>query len=112
MTPLTVELVVLDKRWNGLVVSGDLDLSNIAQLEEELNHVMEKDVNLLIDLTSTSFMDSTSLTILITAQSEMLASGRSFALVVNDGPVSRLIELTGMSSELNIIEDPQQVLGQ
>ncbi|HUG32967.1 MAG TPA: STAS domain-containing protein, partial [Acidimicrobiia bacterium] len=62
------------------------------------------DHHLVVDLTDSSFMDSTGLKALVMANRKFDESGRSFAIAVSRGPVSRLIDLSGVQSSIRVVE--------
>jgi anti-anti-sigma factor len=49
-------------------------------------------------------MDSTGLKALVMANRKFDESGRSFAIAVSRGPVSRLIDLSGVQSSIRVVE--------
>lgn len=111
MTGLTVELVPMAGGWKSLSVDGEVDLSNVAQLEAAIEEVYgQEDGHLVVDLTETPFMDSTALRALIASDQRFRDSGRSFAVAVKGGPISRLIDISGLGGSLDIVSTPEDVL--
>lgn len=85
-------------------VSGELDLATAPMLEEHINSHTEPPI---IDLSGVDFVDSTGLRVLITAHE---ARG-GLPLVVREGPVTRLFELTGVSERLLVFDSVAAALG-
>lgn len=110
MAELTIERVALGDTWLALNVTGEIDLATVDQLTSELDAVFEGDAsNVVVDLTGTSFMDSTGLKSLVMAQRRYQEAGRSFAIQVDGGPVSRLIDLSGLQSSITVIRDRSEL---
>lgn len=108
---LKTDVNALADGWLSLAVEGEVDLSNVGELEKVLQDVLdERTDHLVVDLTETSFMDSTGLRSLILSGQRFSDSDRSFALVVRPGPISRLIDATGLGDSVRIVSEPQEVL--
>jgi anti-sigma B factor antagonist len=59
----------------------------------------------LVDLTALDFCDSTGLRALIGAATELRAAGGRLSISVGEGPVTRLLVVTGASEWLDIQPD-------
>lgn len=104
MTGLQITKTTLDGSWVLLAVSGEIDLATVDQLDKEVKASLDGDSgNLAVDLTSADFMDSTGLRCLVMADRSFRDSGRKFALVITNGPISRLIELSGVESTMTVV---------
>lgn len=109
MPALTIRHTDLDNGWIAISVEGEIDLATVGELEEVVQEVVrEKGSNLVIDLTATSFIDSTGLKSLLTADRELSLAGRSFAIAVKPGPVSRLVDLSGVDT-LTVVGDVSEL---
>jgi len=76
---------------------GSLDLATAPTVRAALSEATEKGShNLIVDLTQLEFLDSTGLGVLIGAQRRAAEHGGSFRLIVNNGPISRLLNITGL----------------
>jgi len=76
---------------------GSLDIATspsvrAALLEEAGDGKQE----IIVDLTELEFLDSTGLGALIGAQRRALEQGGHVRLVVNEGPIARLLNITGL----------------
>jgi anti-anti-sigma factor len=112
MTGLEITKARVNGSWTSLAVSGEIDLATVDQLEKEVKATLDDDSgNLAVDLTSTDFMDSTGLRALVMADRSFRDSGRKFALVITNGPISRLIELSGIQSTVTVVSSPTELDG-
>lgn len=100
----------LSSGWHCIVVEGEVDLATVPELETAIEAVFALDsAPLVIDLRESSFMDSTGLKALVMANRRFDESGRSFAVAVSAGPVSRLIDLSGVESSVRIVGDTDEL---
>src|SRR5919106_4721070 len=87
-----------DADWEVIAVTGEVDLATAPELERAVKAVLEGGpANLVIELSDTTFMDSTGLRVLITADLEFKGADRRLAILVKPGPISRLIDVSGMN---------------
>jgi anti-anti-sigma factor len=105
-TPETVGLVCRVKTialgTNVQVVSaeGEVDLHTAPQLGELLRSVESGHV--ILDLTEATFVDSTTLNVLIVSDKRLRAEGREFAIAAGNPTVARLFEITGLDRALDV----------
>ncbi len=94
-----------------LALSGELDLVSTPALEQAMDEVTGRDIELVIlDLRGVEFMDSTGLHLLLRAQQRAHDSGRRFALVRGGDQVQRLFDLTGVADSLTIVDSPEELV--
>lgn len=76
---------------------GSLDLATSPSVRAALVEGATGDQHeIVVDLTQIEFIDSTGLGALIGAHRRALEQGGSVRLVVNDGPIARLLNITGL----------------
>jgi|SRR6516165_3279562 anti-sigma B factor antagonist len=76
---------------------GSLDLATAPTVRAALSEATDKGGNnLIVDLTQLEFLDSTGLGVLIGAHRRAAEHGGSLRLIVHDGPISRLLNITGL----------------
>jgi anti-sigma B factor antagonist len=76
---------------------GSLDLATAPTVRAALSDATEKGSNnLIVDLTQLEFLDSTGLGVLIGAHRRAAEHGGTFKLIVSNGPISRLLNITGL----------------
>jgi anti-sigma B factor antagonist len=78
-----------------VTVSGEIDLASAPKLETAL--VPESDQTVIVDLLEVGFMDSTGLRSLLSARDALEEGGGRLLLVFGEGPVERILELTGLT---------------
>ncbi len=93
-----------------LTLRGELDLATVPVLEDALQRAERTHDLVVVDLRDLTFLDSTGLHVLISA--EQRARRSSSRLVIVQGPpqVRRLLELTGAIAQLRVVADPSSVL--
>ena len=112
MADLSLQTSELNNGWTSIAVEGEIDLATVDQLQTAIDDVLEGgNRHLVIDLRPSGFMDSTGLRALMVADRRFQDADRSFAIAVHGGPVSRLIELSGLSSTLTIVDSPEDAIG-
>jgi anti-sigma B factor antagonist len=91
-----------------MVVSpaGELDLSNAETFSDAIaGACAERPKSLVLDLTGLTFMDSSGLRILLDTWNEAELSGLRLTLVVpKDGLVRRVLEISGCTGVLPIVD--------
>ena len=93
-----------------LTLSGDLDLLSSPALLGAINRLSEADAELVvIDLRGLDFMDSTGLHLLVQAQQQAHDSGRRLALIRGGEQVQRLLELSGVTDSLTMVDSPDEL---
>jgi anti-anti-sigma factor len=84
-------------------VSGDVDLASVATLRRALHGELQATSgDVIVDLSGTSFCDSVGLGALLTASSDLRATGRTLRLVDPAPCVLRLLQLTATGDQFEI----------
>ena len=87
-------------------LKGELDLSTVAKVEEELRRVEASDATLLVlDLSGLTFLDSTGLRAVITADERARAQGRRFVIIKGPDAVQRVFAITRLEERLEMVDD-------
>ena len=106
MEPHQIEL----DRNDGVVVvvlSGEHDVYTAPELRDKLESVIAESAPLVIDLTPTTFLDSSVLRVLLEARRNAEERGLGFAVALNDSEspgVRRILEVTGLIPVLPVLE--------
>jgi anti-sigma B factor antagonist len=92
-----------ETRGSACIVSvlGDVDLSGAADVEEAISAGDGAPV-VVADLTGVTFIDSTGLRALVSARDALAGARRALLLVVEGGPVRRLLSLTSLEREFRV----------
>jgi anti-sigma B factor antagonist len=92
---------------HAIALRGELDVGTAPDLASAIDMARAHGLRrILVDLTGLDFCDSTGLRALIGAAQELrIARGRLTVVCPEEGPVSRLLELTGMRETLNVYRD-------
>ena len=85
-------------------LTGELDLSNVLHVEEELRRVEERRPAVVLDLSSLRFLDSTGLRLIVSAHQRARKHGRRFRIVQGPAAVRRLFRLSGLERRLDFVE--------
>lgn len=76
---------------------GSLDLATAPTVRAALTDATEDGSHhIIVDLTQLEFLDSTGLGVLIGAHRRAAERNGSLRLIVHDGPISRLLQITGL----------------
>ena len=100
--------VTIEQRGHGVHVAltGELDISTAQRLEDDLRRVeADRPELIVLDLQQLSFMDSTGLRLLITADMRARQEERRLVIVQGNEMVQRVMRLTRLDERLDIVED-------
>jgi anti-sigma B factor antagonist len=87
-------------------VAGEIDMATVPVLADAIDAAIGSGaLELWIDLTPTTFMDSSGMNALLTAQVRLHALNRRLAVICPGGPVRRVFELTGLDGSLQLFDD-------
>ncbi len=106
-------LEVQTREQNGqthLALSGELDLSTVDKVEDELRRVEDGGAEtVVLDLSSLSFLDSTGLRTIVTADQRARKAGRRLAIVKGPDTVHRVFTITRLDERLEIVDGADDV---
>jgi anti-anti-sigma factor len=93
-----------------VVLTGELDISSAAQLDEELAKLEPPAPPVIVlDLRSLEFLDSTGLRTIVAADARAREQGRRLVIVRGPDAVHRVFSVTRLDERLDIIDDPAAV---
>jgi anti-sigma B factor antagonist len=94
-----------------VAVSGEADLYTAPQLKHELHALVDAGATaLVVDLTNTTFIDSTTLGVLLSALRRIRPNGGDIALVCSDRNVRRIFDITMLDRVFTITETRDEAL--
>lgn len=92
-----------------VTVSGEIDMASAPELEGAL--ASEPAATVIADLADVGFIDSSGLRSLLSACEGLDEAGGRLLLVFGEGPVSRIIDLTGLADRFEIFETVEAAAG-
>jgi anti-anti-sigma factor len=87
-------------------VSGEVDIAVAPALSTALSTAAHDAEQVIVDLSGVTFIDSTGLHVILTAQDEIHQSKGRLVLIPGPSQVQRLFEITGVASRLEFATDP------
>jgi anti-sigma B factor antagonist len=92
--------------------AGELDLYTCPELKEELLRVVAAGAqHLVVDLSMTTFVDSTALGVLVRAVELLQDSGGRLSVVCPDKTILRVFEVTGLDRVFDMHASRAEALG-
>lgn len=92
-------------------LAGDVDLYVAADLREAVGQQIDSGRSrLIIDLTEATFIDSTTLGILVGAMRRLRTRGGRLAVVCPNPVIARVFEITGLNRMFGVFETREQAL--
>jgi anti-anti-sigma factor len=94
-----------------LTLRGELDLATAPDLEHLVTERVDAGREVVVDLRGLEFMDSSGIRVLVAAHTRAGRNGtRLFVVRPQTGSaVAKIVEVSGLEGELNIVDDPAQV---
>jgi anti-sigma B factor antagonist len=108
LTSPSTSLMTVERRQVGdrtvLAVSGEVDIASSPALQSACETAFARGTDLWVDLCATTFMDSSGLHAL--AQAQRLSEGlhAQLTIVCPPGNVRRVLDLTGFSKSLRVVD--------
>jgi anti-sigma B factor antagonist len=99
MAPISVTLARRDPPAAVVALVGEHDTYSADRLDSELAALLEEGHRIVVDLRDASFIDSTTLSVLLTARRQAEQSSLGFALVLQEREytqVHQILDLTGL----------------
>lgn len=89
-----------------VVLTGELDLSTIDRLEQELARVEGAGpATVALDLSRVTFLDSSGLRVIVSADQRARRENRRFVVVRGPDTVQRVFSITRLDEQLDIVDD-------
>jgi anti-anti-sigma factor len=101
--PDLVLTVARDGNTAVLGLRGELDAYSAPGLDENVARLLQDKVGaIVLDLSATTFLDSSGLRAILTAQRRLADAGGELTLRAPSEPVTRLLEITGLSEHFSV----------
>jgi anti-sigma B factor antagonist len=106
-----VKNLSVETRWEAdeavLALTGELDLSTAGQVERELEAAEERGPSkLVIDLRGVSFLDSTGLRVVLSADGRARRDGRRLEVIPGPPPVHRVFRIALLDRRIVFVDPP------
>jgi anti-anti-sigma factor len=101
MAPIAVSLDRAEPHVGVVSLIGEHDAYSARRLENELGLLIDSGVHVVVDLTEATFVDSQTLSVLLTAQRHAEETSLGFVLVISHDSytqVHRILEMTRLAS--------------
>ena len=85
--------------WLLVQPAGEIDIATADAVDAHL----AENRDTILDLTGVTFMDSTGLRTLVGAHNRLKESNHRLRIVIPDGPVERIISITGLTGALDTV---------
>jgi anti-sigma B factor antagonist len=94
-----------------LTLRGELDLASAPDLEQLVKDRVDAGRDVVVDLRPLEFMDSSGIRVLVAAHARAGRNGTRLFVVrpKSDSAVAKIVEVSGLDGELNIVDTPAQV---
>jgi anti-sigma B factor antagonist len=88
-----------------LRLAGELDMAGVDRFERLLS-VDDPPETFVLDLRGLTFIDSSGLRVLITADQRVREDGGRFIVVRGPDRVNEVLEMTGVAKRLELVDEP------
>ena len=101
----------IDAETHVIELGGEVDLYTAPEFKERLVQVVEDGKKqLVVDLSKATFIDSTTLGVLVGGVKRLRPSGGHLALVCTDQNISKIFEITGLDRVFPIHSSREEAL--
>ena len=101
----------IDADTHVIELGGEVDLYTAPEFKERLVQVIEDGKKqLVVDLSKATFIDSTTLGVLVGGVKRLRPTGGSLALVCTDQNISKIFEITGLDRVVPIYKSRAEAL--
>ena len=101
----------IDEERHVLAVRGEIDLFTAPELKQVLAESIEAGrVRIIVDLTDTTFLDSTALGVLIGAVKRLRSREGALAIVNIDENIAKTFEITGLDQIFTIVPTREEAV--
>jgi anti-sigma B factor antagonist len=101
----------VDDQTHVINLGGEVDLYTAPEFKERMVQIIEEGKKrVVVDLSDATFIDSTTLGVLVGGVKRLRPSGGSLALVCTDQNIQKIFEITGLDRVFPIHESRQAAL--
>jgi len=96
-----------------IAVTGELDLYTAPELKTELGAAIDDGArHVIVDLSETTFIDSTTLGVLVGGVKRLRPAGGDVSLVCNERSITKIFEITGLDRVFTIVPTRAEAIAQ
>ncbi|MGI8945334.1 MAG: STAS domain-containing protein [Thermoleophilaceae bacterium] len=93
----------VDERTHIIELGGEIDLYTAPEFKERMVQLIDEGKReIVVDLSQATFIDSTTLGVLVGGVKRLRPAGGSLALVCNDPNITKIFEITGLDRVFSI----------
>jgi anti-sigma B factor antagonist len=92
-----------------VTVSGELDLASASELDRSLSGVQNDGRTVVLDLRRVSFMDSSGLRVILSADARARSADSRLVLIEGPPGVQRVFHVTLLDRRLEFVADPAEI---
>ena len=108
-----IDQEALDDHRHLVAISGEIDLFTAPELKQILSEAIAGGcTGLIVDLTRTTFLDSTALGVLIGALRRLREGDGSMVVVNVDATIGRTLEITGLDRVFTLVGSREAAIGE
>jgi anti-sigma B factor antagonist len=101
----------IDDDTHVVAVTGEIDLFTAPEFKQRVSAPIDAGrTQLVVDLTATTFIDSSSLGVLIGAHRRLRRLNGSLAIVCNSDPILKTFRITGLDGVFTIVSSLDEAL--
>jgi anti-sigma B factor antagonist len=95
-----------------IALSGEVDLYTAPEFKQQLLEVIGQGArNVVVDFSDTTFIDSTTLGVLVGGVKRLRPGGGQLSLVCSDRNITKIFEITGLNKVFPIHKTREEALG-
>ena len=101
----------VDEYTHVVAVRGDIDLYSAPEFRQRISEVIDEGkTHIVIDLSEASFIDSTTLGVLVGAIKRLRTRGGALAIACQDSGILRVFEITGLDQVVGVHDTREDAL--
>src|SRR5436190_7912830 len=94
-----------------IALTGEVDLYTAPEFKQELLRVIgEGGKQVVVDFTDTTFIDSTTLGVLVGGVKRLRPDGGQLSLICSDRNITKIFEITGLNKVFDIYESREEAV--
>jgi anti-sigma B factor antagonist len=114
---MAIEFSIQDRRIDGkahiVAVSGEVDLFTAPEFKQRVTAPIGAGIDcVIVDLTATTFIDSSSLGVLIGAHRRLKARGGRLIVACDGEAILKTFRITGLDSVFTLVDSVEAALGE